>query len=305
MKYKWIFFLSFLGLISCKLDRSIIYEDGFVETADGIQLYYTKIGNGSEQIIVPSGMYLQSELSQLGKRSRTIIFYHQRGRGLSSKPKPEQVTLANEIADIEAIRAFFDFDEIILIGHSYMAGVAALYAAKHPNKVEKLIQIGAIPPRSNPYSAQARKTYNARIDSLANARLENMKKLGQDSSNPVVYCQLYRQVNYRPYFYDFNNFAKLNPKICEISNEQPLHLNQHYAALFGSIGNWDWRNEIKKLKIPSLILHGEYDTNPIESAKEWAELKPKTTLITIPNAGHLPYIENPNDFYSAIEKFLD
>ncbi len=57
--------------------------------------------------------------------------------------------------------------------------------------------------------------------------------------------------------------------------------------------------------MPVLTIQGEQDAIPMNSAQEWVEILPNARLFKIPDSGHLPFIEQPDIFYPAVEQFLN
>ena len=88
------------------------------------QLYSREIGHGTAIIVLHGGpdfdhSYLLPELDRLSDSYR-LIYYDQRGRGRSADSvKPEDVTLASDIADIENVRQYYHLDSVVLLGHSW------------------------------------------------------------------------------------------------------------------------------------------------------------------------------------------
>jgi pimeloyl-ACP methyl ester carboxylesterase len=62
--------------------------------------------------------------------------------------------------------------------------------------------------------------------------------------------------------------------------------------------------ECKAIKQPSLLLHGEYDTCLDFCLQPWFDGIPKVRWITIPNASHMSYIEQPERFMDIVSQFL-
>ena len=81
------------------------------------QLYSREIGHGTAIIVLHGGpdfdhSYLLPELDRLSDSYR-LIYYDQRGRGRSADGvKPEDVTLASDIADIEKVRQYYHLDSV-------------------------------------------------------------------------------------------------------------------------------------------------------------------------------------------------
>jgi hypothetical protein len=87
------------------------------------ELYVREVGSGTAVIVLHGGpdfdhRYLLPDLDRLSEGYRPI-YYDQRGRGGSTpRVKPEEVSLASEIADLDAVRQAFHLDRVVLLGHS-------------------------------------------------------------------------------------------------------------------------------------------------------------------------------------------
>ena len=72
---------------------------------------------------------------------------------------------------------------------------------------------------------------------------------------------------------------------------------------FPSLGDWVGRRRYASTP-PTLIIHGELDPLPIESARKWATAMPNARLLELKGIGHFPYVEAPDAFFAAINRFL-
>ena len=64
--------------------------------------------------------------------------------------------------------------------------------------------------------------------------------------------------------------------------------------------------ESKKVGVAlGLGMPGKQNPLPMNSAKEWVKIVPNARLLRIPRFGHLPFVEQPEIFYPAVEKFLN
>ena len=109
--------------------------------------------------------YLVPDLDRLADAFR-LIYYDQRGRGRSAEGvKPEDVTLASDIADLEEVRHHFRIDAVTLLGHSWGTVLALEYALRHPEHVSHLILMNPGPASADDYKA---------------FRADRLQKLGDD-----------------------------------------------------------------------------------------------------------------------------
>ena len=121
-------------------------DDRFVTTRDGVRLHASLLGTGSRPVIVP-GTGNEADFED-HFASHFVVFFDIRNRGRSdSVPDSGHVGLPVEVDDIDDVRAAFGFDRCSLFAWSYPALVAALYAARHPGRVDRLIL--SCPPPSH------------------------------------------------------------------------------------------------------------------------------------------------------------
>ena len=311
MKLKQNILLAVLSIvIFCQpnCDRkgdTTITSEGYITVEDDLRLYYRTVGDGSDTVIIPAAMLLAVEFERLAK-GRTLIFYDMRNRGRSDSLTDEsRLGMAFEISDLEAIRKHFKVDRISLIGWSYLGAMVALYAMEYPDHVKRLIQVGPIPPRKELYMEQFSANNSARMDSTDQVRLDEMRRQGLDKSDPVRFCREYWEAYFRCIFYDSANVSRFRSDYYTLTNEIPDNVMLQLGQILGSLSDWDFRSNLANLQMPILTIHGDFDTIPLDAAREWAASMPNSRLFIIPDAGHLPFLERPEMFFLAVETFLD
>src|SRR5580700_8654536 len=81
-------------------------------------------------------------------KNRHIIFYDQRGDGRSSPLKPGQsCNLADQIADLEALRAHLGFEKWDMLGHSWGGYLSMAYSARYPHHIAHLMIVDSAAPK--------------------------------------------------------------------------------------------------------------------------------------------------------------
>jgi len=69
-----------------------------------------------------------------------VVFYDQRGSGLSPRVSPEEITLASAIADLDSIVEHYGKGQKVnLVGHSWGAMLASAYLGQYPEKVDHVV----------------------------------------------------------------------------------------------------------------------------------------------------------------------
>ncbi|RMG82626.1 MAG: prolyl aminopeptidase, partial [Bacteroidetes bacterium] len=69
-------------------------------------------------------------------------------------------------------------------------------------------------------------------------------------------------------------------------------------------GQYDMHEGLKNIKAPTLILFGDHEST-IEAGKKISEYIPDAKFVLLKNAGHFPFIEQPDAYFEAINDFLD
>jgi proline iminopeptidase len=62
--------------------------------------------------------------------------------------------------------------------------------------------------------------------------------------------------------------------------------------------------QLAALPVRTLILHGEADPRPARVARDLAQRLRAAEFVLLPGAGHLPWLEQPNQFKQALRTFL-
>lgn len=153
---RW-FTLAFL-LLAQPAAQSGQVEKGQLFEGPGATLYFEVRGEkaGTPLIVVNGGpgfdhsyLHISPAWESLASRRR-VVFCDQRGNGRSPALKPGQsCTLADQIADLDALRSHLGFAKIDLLGHSWGGYLAMAYAASHPEKIERLVLADSAAPKWN------------------------------------------------------------------------------------------------------------------------------------------------------------
>ena len=122
-------------------------EIGYLTTSDGVRLFYTRVGDGADALIVPNGIAYVRDFSPLA-RGRTVVFFDVRNRGKSDAVDARRTAggIHHDVEDLEAVRRHFGFARVDVLGHSYQGMTAILYALKYPGRVDRIVQIAPIQP---------------------------------------------------------------------------------------------------------------------------------------------------------------
>lgn len=278
---------------------------GQVDTAPGVSIYYERYGNGPKFVLVP-GRMLMPEFTALARPERTLILYDMRNRGRSGRvEETAKISILGDIEDVEALRRHFGADKISLVGFSYLGLMVPLYAAEHPDRVERLVQIGPVPRKfGTPYPSDLQ-AGNDTLSSEAEAAWEEWQKVREPgSAGPLARCRAFARFISNMIVVDPANAKKVADP-CVYENESVANMERHLAVHFADIQKRDFpREPFTKLTQPVLTLHGMLDRNaPYGSGVEWATTFPNARLISVERGAHQLWADD-RDVIADIDKFL-
>ncbi len=272
---------------------------------DGTDLAYHVFGRGIALICLPGGPMQDSVyLGELGGLSahRQLIMVDPRGTGQSAIPEDATSYRCDRLVDdVEALREHLGLDRLDLLAHSGGANLAVLYAARHPERVGKLVLITP-------------STFAIGIAATGKARLETAKLRKDEPWFGAAFAALetiaaghatddtWKAIE--PFRYGRWDAAAQAHQAA-----QDGHRNEEAAAAFGAEGAFDpdaTRAALAAFSAPVLLLAGEFDLNTIPSvAAEFAELFPNAELVVQPEAGHFPWLDDADRFVATTAKFLE
>ena len=270
--------------------------EGHVEIQPGLRLHYRWLGresvSGDDQppIVVPLATWWGHQLDGLADK-HAVLLYDPRGRGRSD-PRPESdAGMDGDIEDIERLRLALDLDRISLVGWSYLGAIVARYAARYPQRVHRLVQVGPMVPRRE-YFPQFIGDYMSR----AQQSTPSTSTAAGSVWSPVIAPQL-----------AVPTMASSIIASLDLSspNEDPAKINAWAAKSMSAGAGWDWRGEAATFHGPVLTIHGVRDNLPVEASREWAQSFPDGRLLLIDHAGHYPHFEQPETFMAAVSTFFD
>lgn len=287
-----------------------VVVEGYTDASDGVRLRFQRLGDSADPLIVLHGgpgltlEYLVDDLSPLA-RERSVVFYDQRGSGGSTLVADPAGLDAERFADdLDAVRQHFGLERVTLVGHSWGAGVAALYAMRYPDRVSKVVLVGPMPLRRSELDRSFAEIRASRSPEETERLLAARDAVRADPGNADA-CRAFYVLWFRPFFADPADMTKTRGDFCAGSPEAlrnaGLAVGRHTVA---SLGDFDWRDSLERVSAPVLVLHGSRDPIPVSAAKEWAAAFPNARLLLLEGVGHFPYVEAPESFFPAVDAFL-
>jgi pimeloyl-ACP methyl ester carboxylesterase len=269
-----------------------------IKTAQGVTIHTRSGGHGPAVVLIhgfgDTGDMWAPLATDLA-RDHTVVAPDLRGMGLSSRP-PDGYDKRTQAADIRAVLTALHIDRVAIVGHDIGTMVAYAYAARYPDKTEKLVVMDAPVPGIPPWD-----------DILRNPLLWHFSFGGPDAERLVAG----RERIYLDRFW--NEFAGDRSRIDEATR---VHYAKLYAqpgamhsafAQFLSFPKDAEDNKVSmatRLTMPVLAVGGEQSFGATE-AVVMRNAATNVTEAVIPNSGHWLMEEQPTATIKAIRTFLD
>jgi proline iminopeptidase len=291
-------------------------QSGYVTMSDSARLFYRVVGHGADTIIAihgGPGLDLESvagDFAVLGAR-HTVIFYDQRGGGKSTLPTDTSTLVARrQVQDLDELRRHFGLSKVALVAHSYGPLLAASYALAHPSNVSRMVFFGPVPPRRGDFWQRFGESLGKRIDDTQRAAeaAASRRMTSAASSDDVVRqaCRDYWAIGLRPRLAEPDRtLTMIKSDLCATDPAGIRYGNRvGNRVILASYGDWDLRPGLRSLAVPTLVVHGEEESIPMDLVEEWVTSMPHATLLKVPRAAHFTYAERPELVWPAVERFL-
>lgn len=312
---RFFLFILYFFLLSCSNHSEI--EHGYhIEKIEKYYLEFTVKGRGPILLVghPTSGKIAYENSLQPLEKYFTIVYYNTRGIGNSDTPQTyyeyQDKYLTKEIDDL---RKKLNIKKIWLFGHSDQSAIALQYAIDYSDNINGLILSGT------GFIDSFEQIIKDRTDFETNRK--NNERWFQQVVNDWDYMikfkvnsdSLGKDLSYAPikwWCYNEDTFRKVKPiydSILKVGkrNDIPNQINTNTTQQ--NIENYiPYQEKFNQIKIPILIINGKYDTNnPPKKVKKLHRVLQNSDLYFIDKSGHFPWIEQKEETFSIIEKWLN
>jgi proline iminopeptidase len=291
-------------------------REGYIRAADNVRLFYRIGGDRPGTVVILHGGpgntldSIYPDLDPLA-RNRRIIAYDQRGSGRSDLvTNRSQLAVARHVQDLEAIRLHFQIDRLTVLGNSWGGTLAGFYAAKHPDRIERIIlHSSGAPTRTlaNQTAREVSRRIERRYDTAQRERFDELDdpQTWLKAPDPYTVCREFYRMLLPVFLAQSENPNRSKADLCSGPAEAVRRQLVVNSQINRSLGDWNLIPSLAAVKAPVLVIHGAADPIPLESAEAWTRALPNARLLIVENAGHLPHIEQPEIYFDAVERFLN
>ncbi len=253
----------------------------------GVRIGYDSVGVRSPMVLLhafPFSREMWRAQLDTFSQSHTVIAPDFPGFGETTFVPDITIDMMADIV-IDFLDGLAVIEPVVLGGCSMGGYVAFAIARRYPERVRKLILIDTKPEADDDAAKANRDKLLAGFATLTPAKvIEDMI--------PKALCELTRALK-----------PEIVAHVRRIGVAQPL--NGILAAVKALRDRPDAVPGLAEIRIPTLVIVGEHDAiTPAAGAKQTASRIAGSTFVSLPEAGHLSNLENPEAFHAAVAKFL-
>jgi proline-specific peptidase len=282
-------------------------SEGYIDVPGG-KVWYRAVGGGSGTPLLclhggPGATHNVLESLEALADRRRVIFYDQLGCGKSERPSdPALWTVDRFVAELAQVRKALKLRRLHLFGSSWGGILAMQYVLDRKADLQSLILCGS--PASMP-------RWTAGCEELlAQQPPEIVKVIRDHEASGFIACPEYQAATLG--FYR-EHMCRLTPWPAGLERSFAgfgylVYLTMNGPSEFsvtGTLKDWDVMDRLGEIKMPTLLVGGRYDECRPAHLEEMHSLIPRSQLAIIEDASHLCFAEQPAEFTTLINSFLD
>lgn len=300
-------FLLIIVCTGCRPVAELKAREGFVDVQGG-KIWFRILGEGKQTTPVlmlhggPGGTSKSFyQLAPLGQ-DRPVIIFDQLGSGRSDyHTDTALLKVENFVEQVQALKTALKLKEFYLHGHSWGTALALEFYLKYPKGIKAIIF-------NSPYFSTS--LWKADADTLISTlpdTIQSAIKYGEKNHQ-------YESPEYKNANEVFNkNFGVRKTRLTsELDTVESTGNKFIYNYMWGpteftatgTLLNYNRVQELKRIKVPTLFITGEFDEARPATVQYFQRLVPESKFIIIEGAGHGTMHDNKSRNISAIRDFL-
>ncbi|KRM34397.1 prolyl aminopeptidase [Agrilactobacillus composti DSM 18527 = JCM 14202] len=280
---------------------------------NGYHLWTNTQGKGDIQLLClhggPGGTheYWENFGEKLADLGVQVSMYDQLGSFYSDQPDYSDPEIAKKyltydyfLDEVEEVRQKLGLDNFYLIGQSWGGALTMMYALKYGQHLKGAI-ISSMIDNIDEYVVHINQVREAALPADAVAFMKDCEAKGDwDNDRYQGYVDILNKG-----YVD----RKQPPAISHLISTMATPVYNAFQGdnefvVTGKLKEFDLRDQIQNIKVPTLLTFGEHETMPVSSAKRMAKQIPHARLETTPNGGHHHMIDNAPVYFAHLEKFI-
>ena len=250
--------------------------------------------------------YMEVFESFFPKEGFEFYEYDQLGCGNSDKPTDTSLWVLDRfVEEVEQVRQAINADStnFYILGNSWGGILGMQYALKYQHNMKALL-VANMMASCPEYGRYAQEVLAKQMDPKVLAEIRAIEAKG-DFGNPR-YMELLM-----PNFYS-QHLCRLDP-LPEPVNRSFADINQTIYVMMqgpsefgigGNLANWDIKDRLKELRIPTLMIGARHDTMDPKAMEEQSKLVQKGRYLYCPNGSHLAMYDDQKVFFDGVIQFV-
>jgi len=296
-----VLFWSFVGHAAEAIDGYQYF------THDGVRIAYRIFGSGAPLFLLNGGPGRSSDtFVPLARRlqaetHRQIIVFDQRGTGRSKLSEMNEKTVSLElmVSDLEALREHLGLAKISLMGHSFGGMYAMAYAVQYPGKIEALI-LSCSGGMDLSWQQYTQHNMLSRLTEKARQRYAYWTSEEQEKKDPIRASREATKLLVPAYIYR----QKFVPRLMKDLTNPKYGNSQINKLVWLSMRDYDLKEPLKSLQVPTLILGGRQDILGEQVPISIHQTIAHSRLELIDECSHYPWLDSPERYFELIRGFL-
>ncbi|MBS9361035.1 2-succinyl-6-hydroxy-2,4-cyclohexadiene-1-carboxylate synthase [Listeria welshimeri] len=264
---------------------------------NGQTYYVTNTLNGEKPVLLMlhgftgSNKTFQESITHLEKHF-SIVAPDLLGHGKTDSPDEiARYSIERIVEDLVTILQELKIMQCFVLGYSMGGRVATAFASAHPEMVRGLILVSSSPGLAQKDLQESRVQADNRLADMLESEgirsfVDYWEKLALFASQEVLSDELKKRIRLERLAQNPNGLAMSLRGMG--TGKQPSY----------------W-NHLADFTVPVLLMTGSLDKKFEKIAQEMQQLIPNSTHVTVQNAGHAVYLEQPNIFLSQLTNWLE
>jgi len=276
------------------------------------ELYVEEEGKGLPIVLLHGGPgathhYFHPYFSRAKDFAR-VIYYDQRGCGISGYCPGQGYTVDQAAGDLENLRKALKIDKWVVVGHSYGGLLAQYYSLKYPENLAGLVLVGASdgmhvpmkPTRQYDFFSDEEK---ARMKGI---RVELGQLLKEKTLSEKKFIELLVYNNFLNGDWKRQNFYKpTKERFAQIALYEWKQDKDFNGIMSGDSDRIDLQGAFEGFPVPTIIMEGKWDlTWNTDKPEILHKNHPGSRLVMFEYSSHSPFEDEPEAFFPALREFV-
>ncbi len=288
--------------------REIAPDDRVEIEVDGFRVVAYSFGRGDEAVLCLNGGpglpcdYLREAHSCLVDHGYRVVAFDQLGTGASDRPTdPSLWTIGRYVEETETVRRAMGLGRVHLLGHSWGGWLAIDYALTYPQNIGTLILEDTV--ADMPHLALELERLRSALGPQTVAMMQ--KHEAQGTTDHPEYMAAITLLNYRHVCRLPEWPAPVRRSLSDWNMGPYTTMQGPNEFLYtGNLRDWNRIPDLPKIDVPVLITVGEHDELTPACAMRMKGALRNAEIHVLRNASHMPFYENPTDYYPVLMGFL-